>query len=247
MQNYFVWLKDKTVLKEIDNQWVQITTPHLDRHNDCLQIYVKKQGDGFLLTDDGYILNDLISSGCELKTPRRQSMLKTCISGFGVLLEDDQLIVHASLHDFALKKHSLIQAMLAINDLFYLATPNVKSLFIEDVGSWLDSANIRYVPMVKFSGKSGFDHMFNFVIPKSRNSPERLLQVLNAPDKKSVELLMFEWLDTRETRPADSKLFALLNDTSTTISSSTIDALRNYESTPILWTEREKARDILVA
>ena len=42
---YHVWLKDKTVLHQID-QWVAITTPYFDRHNDYVQIYVKKATPG---------------------------------------------------------------------------------------------------------------------------------------------------------------------------------------------------------
>ena len=37
MEQYLHWLKDKTALKQIDQNWIQVTTPHLDRHNDCLQ------------------------------------------------------------------------------------------------------------------------------------------------------------------------------------------------------------------
>lgn len=247
MEKYYGWLKDKTILKDFDNQWLKIITPHLDRHNDCLQIYVKKDGNGYLLTDDGYILNDLLNSGCDLKSSKRQEFLKVIINGFGVHLDGDQLVIHASSENFPLKKHSIIQAMLTVNDLFYLATPHTKSLFIEDAAKWLDFANIRYVPRAKFSGKSGFDNMFDFVIPKSQKASERLIQTLNAPDKETVKALVFKWLDTKDTRPPDSQLFALLNDTNSSISQPIIDALRNYDLTPILWSQREQACDILAA
>ena len=81
LNDYIHWLKDKTILKQIGSDWVEITTPHLDRHNDCLQIYACKNGNGFLLTDDGYIINDLINSGCQLDTPKRQELLKTTLAG----------------------------------------------------------------------------------------------------------------------------------------------------------------------
>jgi len=122
IEKYSSWLKDKTILKTIDDQWIEITTPYLDRHNDCLQIYAKKDENGFLLTDDGYILNDLLNSGCDLKSTKRQEFLKKTISGFGVQLDGDQLVIHTSKDNFPLKKHNIIQAMLAVNDLFYLAT-----------------------------------------------------------------------------------------------------------------------------
>ena len=47
----------------------------------------------------------------------------------------------ASENNFSLRKHSLIQAMLAVNDLFYLASPIITSLFREDVEAWLNSSN----------------------------------------------------------------------------------------------------------
>lgn len=65
LEKYLRWLKDKTILREIEDT-VEITTPYLDRHNDFLQIYVKRDQGGFIITDDGYIINDLKLSGCEL-------------------------------------------------------------------------------------------------------------------------------------------------------------------------------------
>jgi hypothetical protein len=51
-ENYFKWLKDKTLLKQTQD-WIEITTPFLDRHHDYVQIYVKKENNQFILTDDG--------------------------------------------------------------------------------------------------------------------------------------------------------------------------------------------------
>lgn len=132
LDQYTRWLKDKTILKQIDDQWVEITTPHLDRHNDSLQIYAKREKNGFLLTDDGYIINDLASSGCAIDaSPKRKELLKITLAGFGVKLDGDCLIVHAAPDNFPLRKHNLIQAMLSVNDLFYLASPYVSSLFLK--------------------------------------------------------------------------------------------------------------------
>ena len=117
---YHVWLKDKTVLHQID-QWVEITTPYLDRHNDYVQIYVKKTNGGFLLTDDGYIIDDLKQSGCKLDSHKRQEFLQMTLNGFGVKKDGNELQVHTSAESFASCKHNLLQAMLAVNDMFYLA------------------------------------------------------------------------------------------------------------------------------
>ncbi len=41
LDDYLGWLRDNTVLCETGG-WVEMTTPYLDRHNDYLQIFVKK-------------------------------------------------------------------------------------------------------------------------------------------------------------------------------------------------------------
>jgi len=68
LDDYLAWLRDKTALRQVD-EWVEITTPYLDRHNDYVQIYAKKADTGFVLTDDGYTIDDLDQSGCKLQSP----------------------------------------------------------------------------------------------------------------------------------------------------------------------------------
>jgi len=247
LDDYLAWLRDKTSLRQVGDQWVEITTPYLDRHNDYIQIYARTSGGGFLLTDDGYTIGDLERSGCRLESPKRQDLLRMTLNGFGVQLREDALEVHASPNNFALRKHNLVQAILAVNDMFYLAVPMVASLFYEDVVAWLDLHEVRYTPKVKFTGKTGYDHLFDFVIPKSRHQPERILQAINRPTRDTAQALVFAWIDTKEVRPPDSKAFAVLNDSEQTVSSAVIDALHNYDVRPIPWSHREDFREELAA
>ena len=247
IHQYTLWLKDKTTLKQVGENWVQITTPHLDRHNDCLQIYARKKDGGFALTDDGYTIEDLLNSGCNLDTPKRQELLKMTISGFGIQNRKNALEIHATRENFALKKHNLLQAMLAVNDLFFLAQPMISSLFYEDVVEWLDTAEIRYTPKVKFTGKSGYDHMFDFVIPKSKVQPERILQTITRPSRDTAQALAFKWVDTKEVREPHSKVYAFLNDQEHAAAQGVIEALNNYDTIPVLWSERAGVRQELAA
>lgn len=66
--------------------------------------------------------------------------------------------------------------MLAVNDLFVLSSPSVRSFFLEDVQAWLDLSEVRYSPHVKFTGKTGFDHQFDFLIQKSNAYAERFVR-----------------------------------------------------------------------
>ena len=248
LDRYWRWLRDETILRRIGD-WVEITTPYLDRHNDCLQIYAKRHDGGFVLTDDGYTVEDLEQSGCMLDSPRRQDLLKTTLNGFGVHMSGTTkaLEVRASADDFALRKHNLVQAMLAVNDLFCLATPTVASLFYEDVVAWLDTCEIRYTPNARFTGKSGYDHRFDFVIPKSRMQPERVLRAINRPGRDTAQTMTFAWVDTREVRSPESRAYAILNDPDRPISQSVLDAMRSYDVRPVPWSDRERARAELAA
>ena len=246
MDDYIVWLRNKTKLRQVDD-CVEITTPYLDRHNDYMQIYAQRENGGFVLTDDGYTIDDLRLSGCELESKKRKDLLTLTLNGFGVKFDNDRLLVHASPENFAVRKHNLMQAMLAVNDLFYLSGPVVASLFLEDVESWLNVHDIRYTPRVKFTGKSGYDHLFDFVIPASKKQPERILQAINHPDRNAAQKVAFSWIDTKEVRPSDSQAYSFLNDSEFKPSAVVLDAMNNYDVHPVLWSKREEVRELLAA
>jgi len=246
VDGYWRWLRDKTALKQV-RDWVEITTPYLDRHNDYIQIYAKSSNGGFVLTDDGGTLQDLVHSGCSLDSPKRQQILKTILNGFGVENKTGSLQIHATADNFALRKHNLIQAMLAVNDMFFLAAPTVEAIFVEDVAVWMDENDIRYTPRVKFSGKTGFDHMFDFAIPKSRHEPERIIRAINNPNRNAAQNLILAWLDTREARPENSVAYAFLNDNERLVSSAVMDALQSYGINPVPWGQRDMVMTSLVA
>ena len=237
LNDYRAWLRDKTTLREVNGSWVEITTPYVDRHNDALQIYVRGENGRYVLTDDSYTIHDLEASGCNL-TAKRQDLLRMTLNGFGVQMNNEALEIYATPENFPLRKHSLIQAMLAVSDLFYLAKPVVESLFFEDVIEWLEANEIRYTPRAKFTGISGFDHLFDFVVPKSRKHPERILQAINRPTRDNAESFIYAWSDTREVRSPESRAYAVLNDFEQPVSSGVMDALRNYQILPVPWTNR---------
>lgn len=117
------------------------------------------------------------------------------------------------------------QSTLAVIDLFFLSVPMVGSLFYEDVTAWLDQPDVRYTPNVKFKGKSGFDHLFEFVIPRSRQQPERILQTINRPSRDTAELNRGRMRSsmTRNTPFPQAFWMLCINTTTTRFTESTID------------------------
>src|SRR5208282_6939048 len=126
--------------------------------------------------------------------------------------------------------------MLAVNDMFVMGQPGVASFFFEDVRNFLDANNIRYTPRVKLAGKSGYDHGIDFLIPKSRKRPERILQAIAAPKKENIFTYLWTLSDTRSARAGESdseaEAYAFLNDQEQPVGGDVIEALSAYDVTP---------------
>ena len=239
--DYLRWIKDNTVVKTIEeNISCSISTPFLDRHNDHLNIYLIKHGNGFKLTDNGDTLADLKMSGFEISSPKRDAILKTILNGFGVKFNgNDELYVEATVHNVGQKKHYLLQAILAVNDMFNLAKETVYSLFKEDVELYFKSNEIYFSKDIKLSGKSGFDHNIDFLITASKTKPERLIKTINSPRKDSILSAIMAFSDIAPTREAKAKNFVLYNDTEKDVPTDVISALDNYGILHIPWSQKE--------
>nr|WP_272509116.1 DUF1829 domain-containing protein [Clostridium ganghwense] len=239
INEYVNWLKSNITVKQLD-EFFEITTPFLDRHNDCIQLYVKKIDKiNYLLTDDGYTLTDLEMCGYSFSTPKRKELLNTLLTSYGIENKNGCLITKATHENFAMKKHFFIQAIISINDLFVTSKNNVSNLFIEDVNNFLEQYDIRYIDNAKFTGKSGIEHNFDFIIPKSKKQPDRYLKVLNSPNKSTAEAVLFSWTDIYEIRK-NSKMYVFLNDMDKKINSDVITAFETYNVTPIYWSKKQK-------
>lgn len=57
----------------------------------------------------------------------------------------------------------------------------------------------------------------------------------------------FAWIDTLQTRRADSVASALLNDTERPVGSSMLDALDAWDIRPVVWSKLAGVADLLAA
>jgi hypothetical protein len=247
IDGYIGWLRQGLSVDEV-GEACELTTPFLDRHNDHLQVYATRRNGNIILSDDGYILSDLRTSGLELDTPKRKAVLDGVLNGLGVRAENGQLLVEASTANLGQRLHSLVQAMLAVNDMFVMAQPRVASYFFEDVRNFLDSNDVRYTPRVKLAGKSGYDHGIDFLVPKSRNRPERILQAIGAPKKDNIFNYLWMLNDTRAGRTGEStaEAYAFLNDQENPIGGDVFEALHAYGVVPAVWSQRANYVNALV-
>ena len=245
-EQYIKWLEDEITLNKI-NEYLEITSPFLDRYNDYLQVYAKMDNDNeILLTDDAYTLNNLKMAGVDINSPRRKQLLDNFLNKYKVQLDNDALTIKTGVEDFPQKLLFLMQTMLNVDDMFMLSQNRVSSIFLDDIKEFLDSREIFYSENVNFVGKSGFFYYYDYLIQRTKNKPERLCKVINNPNKQNFQSTMFMWNDTKETRNEDSRLIVFLNDENK-IDSSIIEGFKNYNVDTILWSEKDKRIDILSA
>jgi len=239
VNGYVSWLKEELRIGQLDSSCV-ISTPFLDRHNDEIEIYVEKRGDAIWLTDDGYTLNDLRHSSVALDTDKRQRHLRSIIQGFGVRSEGDELCVSTTPKDFPQRKHNLIQAILAVNDMFVMGEESVLQLFKEDVEKFLQLKRVSHFRDVKLAGYSGFDHKFDFAIPPRGDKPEGVIQAINQLTRDRAASLAFMVSDVERERGKGSlAAYAFINDSDGSVNSEHLSALSVYGIKPITWSKRE--------
>lgn len=244
IDEYLRWLKQEIQVTELEGS-CQISTPFLDRHNDAIEIYVEALDGSLRLTDDGSTISDLRASGMEFTTEKRKAHLDAVLNGFGVKLDGEEICVAASVDDFPQKKHNLVQAILAVNDMFVMAEEHVLSLFKEDVALFFEAHQIAAFSDFKLSGKSGFDHKFDFGLPKTVDKPQRVLQAINILSKDNATSLAFAIADVRMIRSDPLGAFAMINDGIRAANEEYLSALRAYEVTPLLWSNRQGAISVL--
>jgi hypothetical protein len=247
VDDYLRWLRENLRAEEVRDS-VVIATPFLDRHSDEIEIYLEKTNGGFRLSDDGYTIRDLRSGGIELGKGTRHEHLVRILNGFGVQLEGDELWVKADARDFPQKKHSLVQAILAVDDLHITAREEVLQFFREDVEEFLRKESIPIFRDVKLSGQSGLDHHFDIGLPADARHSERVLQAVNTLRRDTVTSFAFSVQDVRNLRGQDALgAFAMINDAEKAPPEEHLDALRSYGVVPILWSRKETARELILA
>lgn len=251
VKQYTDWLNKNITQSEISENLYEITVPFLDRHNDYMQIYIDSNNEkDILIHDYGYILDDLSMSGFDINTPKRKEILNLTLKKFSIQLDDRNYLNTRvnNINDLPDAKHRLIESMIYINDMFTLNKNNTLNLFMEDVRLYFDNNNIYYSEDIKFSGKSSFIHTFDYSLQRNKYHPERLLRLMNNPNRKDMfSSIMFSWEDTKPTRKNDTELIVLLNDNNK-VSSEILNGFNNYSNDgvkSIMWSKIDSSKELL--
>lgn len=245
IESYINWLKQKINYKEI-NGYYEVTTPFVNHINDYIQFYLKlDENNRIIMTDDGDTLNNLEMAGVDISKPARKKEFESILNGFGVIMKGNELTTMATPSTFPMRKHNFIQAILAVDDLFVLASPKVESFFQEDVVNFLNQNNIRFSKNIILQGKSSFQHKFDMLIPPSAKASERIIKVVGNPKKQNIIAHLFAFEDTKQAR--NNEGIMILNDIEKEVAPDVSQAIAEYGIYEFSWKKREDQKEKLAA
>ena len=240
IDEYTAWLKKEITYANF-GEYTELTTPYLDRFNDHLQIYAKQNPDGTItLTDDGYIIGNLISSGMVFKKgAKRHKMLIRVAAKFNVNIEGEEIVTIATVHNFPQKKHMMVQAMLAIDDLFIASPESIKDLFLEDIETYFNANGIFYSLDFSLLGKTGTYYTYDFHLQRTKEKPERFCRGFNKLNLSKRDMTLFNWMDTQEKRGDSSELIIIYNDDNS-VSDDVLTGFFNYGIKTVPFSKRQE-------
>lgn len=85
---------------------------------------------------------------------------------------------------------------------------------------------------MKFTGIVAYDHLFDFVIPKSRRRRNVSSGRSTGPSRATAETFIHVWSDTREVRSRESQAHAIMNDSEQAVAAELPEALVAYNIRP---------------
>lgn len=250
IDEYYEWLKSQThLLEDQHTGWTAISTPYAGIFNDGIEIYCKKIDDKWKLSDGGETLNLLEQIGLKVsRSPKRKKILQRIVNNYGINWERGELFVDATDKNFVQKKYYLAQALLEIHDLEQLTERKVKSLFKEDVESYLKKDEVLYTKDVKFTGYNGLDYHFDFQVPK--HEKEYVIKAANSLRKNTISSFVYSWKSVKEVRERNiEKLFAaavILNDSEREPKAGLIEALEIEGVEIYYWSTKNKFVEALL-
>ncbi|MGM9580385.1 MAG: DUF6978 family protein [Anaerovibrio sp.] len=147
---------------------------------------------------------------------------------------------------FAMSFHMFMQALLAINDMFFLNSPNVKTIFLEDVSDYLEENNIIYTSNFLARVSTRIEFKFDFQI--AGRTSEILISSFNAINRQNLSSFLFDWLDIKEERIRQAKKdvsgLAIINDIEKPVDQQFLNALSAKGTEYILFSQRNTADSI---
>ncbi len=145
-QRYWDWFRKFSEVNTYKDGVCEITLPLLNRRRSCIKIFATQTDSGALLSDYGETIGDLRFSGFDIDTKTRREQLYSILRSFGVtLVGQDELQILTSEEKLPDYMNELLQCMLTVDLMIYMAPHTVSRLHEEDTRAMRKSEKERIV------------------------------------------------------------------------------------------------------
>lgn len=119
----------------------RVLTPFLFEDGDHLAIVIRREGEGWILSDEGHTYMHLTYDLDEkdLQRGNRQKIITNALSVFSVEDRDGELLLPVSDERYGDALFSFVQALLKVTDVTFLSRERVRSTFMEDFRSFVEA------------------------------------------------------------------------------------------------------------
>ena len=180
------------------------------------------------------------------KGKNRKILLENLLLSYGAKNENNIITMKTTEEHYAMSFHMFMQTLLAVNDMFFLNSPNVKTIFLEDVSDYLEENNIIYTSNFLARGSTGIEFKFDFQI--AGRTSEILISSFNSINRQNLSSFLFDWLDIKEERIRQAKKdvsgLAIINDIEKPVDQQFLNALSAKGTEYILFSQRNTADSI---
>lgn len=241
------WLREGFAVQDLGGAY-EVTTPFLDRRNDHIQIYVRKQNDGFIISDEGNTVSEMEESGFNLNLDSKNKLLIHTIHGYGVNQDNKVLRLEAEQSNLGQRMNFMIQAIMALNNIMPVPAVPVKSLmssFRRRVIGALSAQGFQHQSKVPALGISGYKHEMETITRLNEPPTTLFFKEFYSPDRRSVSRFLFKLNDIKDSDPRIKKSAAVLNDEEKQVNSRELEALDQYGVVTAHWSQREEFSKLL--
>lgn len=247
IEGYLNFLRSNSFGVKLNDNTYKLEYPFLDSSNDFTEIYIIKNDNEYIITDNGETLANLSFNGVEIKGDNRKDIFNKILQSYGIKNDNGNLYIVSNSTDLFLKKHMLIQCIIKINDMYVLSRANVQNIFLEDVKVFLYDNDIVYVQDHKILGRSGLYINYDFALGKRKEKPFTLIKTINKLDKEHIQSNIFTWIDTYDSLEKQAQFLVIYNDLEKAAKKEHIEALNKYDIKSFAWSKKLELKNYLIA
>lgn len=245
--SYLNWIKENTKFTNVKQNIVELSSPFLDAMDENIKIYIENGMNEFKISDDGFTIWSLESSGVSFrKGSTRDSILKSIVNQHGInISEGKELYKYVDEKNLGNSMHTFLQSILSISDMLMYSTHTIENLFFDEVNKYFNENKQLYdpFPFLEIIGRSKLSYRFDFLM-NVKNNNKKLVTLINYLTQAQIERALISWEDTSIQRKKlyneNIQMVTLINDKERKLTKEYEEAFITYGIEPIEFSNKKQ-------